>query len=173
MPPTAINHYSVFARCPDCQAVSVFTHRHEAGEHGYLLVNVGHQFNNQTFTRIHWRLLKCSGCNRAGLAKFHDSGNGETAVLESFHPRALPSAPLPAGVPDGVVSEYREAELCASGACGRRPLSARDQPTRVSGTRGSWRETPKICTTLRACSNDLRRRGRPIMHGVWTPGAWW
>lgn len=112
--PTVINNYSVRARWPDCNgAVSNFDHQTPIGELGYLLIDGHHQFKGQNFSRIHWRLLKCSGCSRAGLAKFHDNGRGP-GVLESFFPRSLASSPLPYGVPEGVVKEYREAELCAS-----------------------------------------------------------
>ena len=115
MKPQALDHYSVRAQCPDCGgALAVFDHKVQGGELGYIVNDRTHAYEGRQFTRIHWRILKCSGCGRAGLAKFHDSGNGASAVLESFHPRALAKAPLPAGVPEGVEKEYREAELCAS-----------------------------------------------------------
>jgi hypothetical protein len=114
MQPDVINNYSVRARCPDCNgAISNFDHQSPSGELGYILFDDPHSFNGQTFTRIHWRLLKCAGCGRAGLAKFHDNGHGP-GVLESFFPRCLASSPIPNGVPDGIIKEYREAELCAS-----------------------------------------------------------
>lgn len=114
MQPTVINNYSVRARCPDCNgAISNFDHVTPNGELGYLLIDKPHSFKEQNFARIHWRLLKCSGCSRAALAKFHDNGNGP-GVLESFFPRSLASSPLPNGIPEGITKEYREAELCAS-----------------------------------------------------------
>lgn len=115
MKPDSINHYGVRAQCRDCGgALSIFDFKNQRGEFGSVLVDGGHSYRGTAFTRIHWKLLQCSGCGRAGLAKFHDNGNGATAVLESFHPRALSTAPLPATVPEGVAKEYREAELCAS-----------------------------------------------------------
>ena len=35
-------------------------------------------------------------------------------VLVWMFPRAVHAAPLPDGVPDGIIREYREAEVCAS-----------------------------------------------------------
>lgn len=114
MQPTAINGYGVKARCPDCGgAISVFDYKDVSREFGYILVDGPHTYGGQTWHRVHWRLLRCSGCGRAGVAKFHDNGN-LPAVLESFSPRALASSSLPVTVPEGIVKEYREAELCAS-----------------------------------------------------------
>ena len=115
MKPEAVNHYSVRAQCPDCGgALSVFDHKVQGGDLGVILNDRPHTYEGRQFTRVHWRILRCSGCGRAGLAKFHDGGGGQSAVLESFHPRALARATLPAGVPEGVEKEYREAEVCAS-----------------------------------------------------------
>ena len=115
MKPESTSHYSVRAQCPQCGgALSVFDHKKQGGELGSILQDGGHTYAGNTFTRVHWRLLQCSGCGRVGLAKFHDSGSGASAVLESFHPRALGSAAMPTAVPEGVRKEFREAELCAS-----------------------------------------------------------
>ncbi len=59
-------------------------------------------------------LGQCAGCGRGGLAAVPDNGNRDSAVLESFFPFSIDSVPLPAGVPIGIQSEFREAELCAS-----------------------------------------------------------
>lgn len=112
MKPTAVD-YGVKAVCPTCGAVSFFDWRESGREFGFILHDGGHTYNNKSFSRIHYRLLKCSGCGRAGLAKFHDTG-GLPAELESFFPRALASTPIPENVPEGIVKEYREAENCTS-----------------------------------------------------------
>jgi Arc/MetJ-type ribon-helix-helix transcriptional regulator len=113
--PTKHTEYSVRAVCPDCGgAIAIWDMHEKDREVGFLLENRPHTYEGRPFTRVHWRLLRCSGCGRAGMAKFHDSGDGGRAELESFVPYALSTAPLPDGVPAGVVREYREAELCAS-----------------------------------------------------------
>jgi hypothetical protein len=118
MQPTAVG-LAVKARCPDCGgAVSLFDFRDPGREFGYILNEGPHLFDGSRFSRVHWRLLRCSGCGRGGLAKFHETGSS-AAVLESFYPRAIASAPLPSGVPEGIAREYREAELCASVAAWR------------------------------------------------------
>jgi hypothetical protein len=114
MKPTRIGEYNVSAACPDCEgAIAIFDFRDANKEFGCVLQNESHIFQKKDFGRIHWKLLRCSCCGRAGLAKFHDNGPGGIA-LESFHPRFLTRTKLPAGIPEGVENEYREAEVCAS-----------------------------------------------------------
>jgi len=48
------------------------------------------------------------------VAKVHDNGNSQTAVLEDFIPRAIEKAALPATVPVDIVKEFREAEWDAT-----------------------------------------------------------
>jgi len=113
MVPTA-NGYSVRAPCPDCGgALSNWDYSDARGEFGFVLVQAPHTFANSPYARVHYRMLRCAGCGRAGLAKFHDNG-GLPASLEWFFPRSLQTAALPTGVPESIVREYREAELCAS-----------------------------------------------------------
>lgn len=113
MKPEAVNQLAVKARCPDCGgAISVFDFKDSSHEFGYVLKEENHAFEGEGYTRVHYRILRCSGCGRAGLAKFHD-GN-RPPVLESFYPRVIQAAHLPDSVPEGIVKEYREAELCAS-----------------------------------------------------------
>lgn len=112
MKPIAVD-YGVKAFCPVCGVLTLFDYRASGGEFGHILHAKGHKYNDKQFNRILYRLLKCSGCGLAGLAKFHDNGS-LPADLESFYPRALAVAPLPDVVPEGIVKEYREAELCAS-----------------------------------------------------------
>jgi len=114
MKPTIINRNSVRASCPDCEAISVFDFRETGRECGYIIINESHNYEDETYGRLIYRLLKCSGCGRAGLAKFHDKASPGTEILESFFPRALVNAPLPSDIPDKIVNEYREAELCSS-----------------------------------------------------------
>ena len=112
MKPIAVK-YGVKAVCPFCCAVSFFDWREAGREFGYIVRDVEHTYKNRHYSRVHYKLLKCSGCDMAGLAKFHDNGR-LPAVLESFHPRALASVTLPEKIPEGILKEYREAELCAS-----------------------------------------------------------
>lgn len=104
--------YGVRAVCPDCGMLSHFDYRDSSREFGYSIVEKNHAFRHSLFSRVHYRLLRCSGCGCGAVAKFHDGGT--PPILESFFPRPLSKAPLPATVPNGISNEYREAELCAS-----------------------------------------------------------
>lgn len=113
--PNLINQYDVRARCPDCDgAITVFNYIDVASHAAFgAVVNAGgHLYDGQQYGAIEWRLIKCSGCGRGGLAKIH-SGNAPNK-LESFHPRALLSSPVPNDVPPSILNEFREAELCIS-----------------------------------------------------------
>lgn len=66
-----------------------------------------------------WEAFRCSAFGRGAIAKIHDNGNSQTAVLEDFIPKAIEKAPLPADVPEDIVKEFREAELNASQAAYR------------------------------------------------------
>jgi Domain of unknown function (DUF4145) len=160
----------------------VFDQQAEHCEVGYLLVNRGHQFEGASYQRVHWRMLRCSGCGRAGLAKFHDNGNEASAVLESFLPRALASAPLPAAVPEGVVKEYREAELCASVEAWRAASallrSTLEKALKANGyTKGVLQQkiddaaADGVITSARRqkAHDDIRVLGNEVVHDDWRP----
>jgi hypothetical protein len=111
---------TVLARCPDCDAVTSFdTKGFSNTSMGTSIVNGHHNYNGAGYSRILWQAFRCSVCGRGGIAKIHDSGNSQTAVLEDFIPKATEKAPLPASVPDDIVKEFREAELDASHAAYR------------------------------------------------------
>jgi Domain of unknown function (DUF4145) len=69
--------------------------------------------------RILWQAFRCSVCSRGAVAKIHDNGNSQTAVLEDFSPKATEKAALPGAVPEDIVKEFRESELDAANAAWR------------------------------------------------------
>jgi uncharacterized protein (DUF58 family) len=106
---------NVLARCPDCDAVTSFdTKGHSSTSLGAVIINQGHTYDGQGYSRILWQAFRCVVCNRGAVAKIHDKGSSQTAVLEDFLPRAVEKAALPAKVPDDIVKEFREAELDAA-----------------------------------------------------------
>lgn len=178
MKPVA-SDYGVRAECPDCQAVSYFDYQSSKGELGYLLIDEHHHFEGQAFLRIHWRMLRCSGCGRAGLAKFHDNGR-LPATLESFYPRALSIAKLPAKVPEGIVKEYREGEVCASVEAWRAASallrSTLEKTLKANGyTKGSLEAkideaaADGVITAARSqkAHDDIRVLGNEVVHDEW------
>jgi hypothetical protein len=103
------------APCPDCGGtVTTFEHRSAANEFGAVTRVWNHEFEGRNYTQTRYILMRCAGCGRGGLATTHMNPLGDIAYEETFYPACLDRAPLPAGIPDGVVAEYREAELCAS-----------------------------------------------------------
>lgn len=114
MKPEIVESFTVKANCPDCDgAVSIFNYlKPNSGEFGTLIIGEVHQYGSTTYSRIVYKLLSCSGCSRGAIAKFHV--NDQIKTLETFYPRALETASLPEGVPENILNEYREAELCSS-----------------------------------------------------------
>ncbi len=102
---------NVLARCPDCDAVTSFdTSGHGNTILGAVIINGRHQYNGQPFSRILWQFFRCNVCSRGAVAKIHDDGHSQTAVLEIFLPQAVERAAVPTSVPEDIVKEFREAE---------------------------------------------------------------
>lgn len=105
----------VLAHCPDCDADTSFDQKGFSNTSlGTTIVDQRHVYNGGNYSRILWHALRCSVCSRGAVAKIHDNGNSQGAVLEDFIPRAIEKAALPARVPDDIVKEFREAELDAA-----------------------------------------------------------
>ena len=98
----------VRARCPDCAAISNFVPVTNAVHRDGL-----HAIGKSGYRHCAYLLVQCSGCDRCGLAELHHNGRLEHSDVE-FYPSAIETEPLPKGMPDGVISEYAEAEKCAS-----------------------------------------------------------
>ncbi len=106
---------NVLARCPDCDAVTSFDQKGHSGTNlGAVLIDGNHDYQGQLYGRILWEFFRCNVCSRGAVAKMHDRGNSQTAVLESFLPEAIERARLPESVPKDIVAEFREAELDAA-----------------------------------------------------------
>jgi len=177
--PEPVGH-SVKARCPDCGgAIAVFDFKDSGRESGYIVVDRPHEFNGKRWSSIHYRLLRCAGCGRGGLSKFHDNGS-QTIELEDFYPHALQAAPLPATVPVGVQKEYREAELCASvkayRAASTLVRSALEKTLQANGyTAGSLRDRIDeasadgviTASRQRRAHEDIRVLGNEVVHEDW------
>ena len=106
---------NVLARCPDCDAVTSFdTKGHSNTALGTVIINGQHQYAGESYSRILWQFFRCNVCNRGAVAKLHDNGQSQTAVLEDFIPKAIEKAALPPSVPEDIVKEFREAEKDAA-----------------------------------------------------------
>jgi hypothetical protein len=107
---------TILAPCPDCRAITSFdTRGHSNTSLGAVIINCGyHLYENRQCSRILWQFFRCNTCGRGGVAKLHDQGHSQTALLESFYPTAVEEAKLPPLVPNDVRAEFRESELVAS-----------------------------------------------------------
>jgi hypothetical protein len=59
----------VRADCPDCGAPTTFEFMHGGGEFGSVLINKPVQHEGRQYTRLIYKLLRCSVCQRAAVAK--------------------------------------------------------------------------------------------------------
>lgn len=102
--------------CSDCGTVTTFENREPSGSaFGAVIIYKQHKYQDENYTRIFYMTMRCTVCHRGALAKLHDKGDAiDTGVLESFLPSAVDRATVPNDVPEDVLKEYREAELCAS-----------------------------------------------------------
>lgn len=105
---------TVTARCPGCDGEQAsFVSQNQHSPDSTITVQCEQSSNGQQYTRIHYMLLRCSRCGRGALATIHDF-MGVTEDLAEFFPVSVDKARLPAAVPQEILSEFREAELCAA-----------------------------------------------------------
>jgi hypothetical protein len=124
--------------------------------------------------------MRCAGCGRGGLATVHDDGRNNQAYEDTFYPTNRDQAALPAGIPDGVVAEYREAELCASVRAWRaasallrssleKTLRANGYDTGSLASRIDEAESDRVITAARRqrAHDDVRVLGNDVLHDEW------
>ena len=100
--------------CPDCNAITNFDYKDSSREFGYVVINRQHRYNGQNFSRIVYKLFSCTGCGRGGIAKIHCNNNAQEGKVEDFYPVGIDKAKVPNNIPDEILAELNEAELCAS-----------------------------------------------------------
>jgi len=114
MQPT-LDGWNVRARCPNCSgAVTTFECTLDGKEFGTVIVNGSRRVNDRDFPRTIYKLLRCASCGRGALAETLCNNQGPPGLLVDFTPATIDTLPLPTGIPNGIVNEYREAERCAS-----------------------------------------------------------
>jgi hypothetical protein len=169
------------AACPDCDGtVTTFEMRAANHEYGTVSRNGNHQFEGRNYTGVHYVLMRCAGCGRGGLATGHFDGHGGQAYEESFFPTCIEGVPLPQGVPEGVVAEYREAELCASVGAWRagsalirsaleKTLSANGYSKGTLAARIDEAAGDGVITAARRqrAHEDIRVLGNDVLHDDW------
>lgn len=114
MRPEYINS-NVRSRCPDCDgAITTFESQSGGSNFGSVTIQENHEFKEVNYDSIIYQLVKCAGCGRGGLAKIHYEHSYKKTKLESFFPISIEKVKIPEGVPEEIIAEFREAELCVS-----------------------------------------------------------
>ena len=180
MKPQYING-NMRAACPDCGgAVTTFKYQKGGSHFGSVSRNWNHNFEGRPYTSTNYVLMQCAGCGRGGLATLHRNAQGVVAYDENFYPASIESVPLPPGVPEGIVAEYREAELCASAAAHRAASallrSVLEKTLRANGyVNGSLAARideaagHNVITAARRqrAHDDIRVLGNDVLHDDW------
>ena len=100
--------------CPDCNAIANFDYKSSSREFGYVIVEKSHQYKESAYARIIYTLFSCTGCGRGGIAKIHCNNNPHEGQVEDFYPVGIDKAKVPSNIPDEILAELSEAELCVS-----------------------------------------------------------
>jgi len=141
--------------------------------------------------QAHWRLFRCGGCGAGALGTFRlPAGHAYNTAIASaqarlvdFSPEAPAAKVLPAGVPEGLVKEFREAERCLSGKCNRAAAgmarSVLDKTLRANGykiKKGTPLEqqidaaaADGVITAARRqrAHDEIRVLGNDVLHDEW------
>jgi hypothetical protein len=178
-------HGNVRANCLGCGgAVTTFEHNLSGNELGCVVRDLSSPKNieGRPYFRIIYHLLKCAGCNRAGLAEVFvgQDGNYRGGVMGEFLPHTIDMLTVPRSVPPGVQSEFREAELCASVAAWRAGSSllrsTLEKTLRANGyDNGSLAEridqaaADGVITAARSkrAHEEIRVLGNDVLHDEW------
>jgi hypothetical protein len=174
---------NVIAVCPICGIQTTFEAKQDNREYGSIVLDnpneVGWPGSNR---RIVFRLLKCAGCGRAGLAAISDNGRVVDGALVEFLPLSVETLTLPQNVPQGIREEFREAEKDASVGSYRSGSamlrSALEKTLKAHGyTQGGLEvkineaaEDGVITLPLKKRAHDnVRVLGNNILHDEWRP----
>jgi len=173
---------NVKAFCPDCEAITNFEYQTSGHEFGSIIITKTHYYKTKRYYRIVYKLLRCAGCNRGGIAKVHIINKyiEVYSVLEDFFPFSIEKASVPNNVPESIKREFREAEVCASTKAFRAASamlrSTLEKTLKHNGyTEGNLKEKidsackEEIITTARKqrAHGDVRVLGNDILHDEW------
>lgn len=173
---------NVKAFCPDCEARTNFEYQTGGQEFGSIIITKAHYYKKKQYPRMVYKLLRCAGCNRGGIAKVHIINKyiEEYSVLEDFFPFSIEKAPVPKDVPESIKREFREAEVCTSvkalRAASAMLRSTLEKTLKHNGyIEGNLKEKidsackEGIITTARKqrAHEDVRVLGNDILHDEW------
>jgi hypothetical protein len=169
---------NVRANCPNCSgAVTTYEYSTPGGEHGTITIP-------DPVRPIVYKLLRCAGCGRGGLAAIvYDRRNHtdwKQGELVAFLPRNVDLLPLPDALPDELKNEFREAELCGSVQAWRAASallrSALEKTLKANGFNTGSLENKidqaaadGVITEARSkrAHEDIRVLGNDVLHDAW------
>lgn len=176
---------NVSAKCPTCGgALTTYEHKSGTGDFGTVVVERRHQIGTQVYTKAVYKLLRCAGCGRGGMAEVLTSPNIPyvNGKLNAFYPGTIESIPIPPSVPEGIANEFREAELCSSVGAWRAASallrSALEKALKANGyAKGSLAtrideaaaDGAITASRSRRAHEDVRVLGNEVVHDEWRP----
>jgi hypothetical protein len=176
--PAEFRDGGVRADCPDCGALSRFEGRDADHEFGF--VDRPFEDYRRLYRRTVYRLMRCAGCSRGALAAIRCDDREQYGQLIEFYPLTRHTARLPAAVPEEIVNEFREAELCAAVRAWRAGSamlrSALEKTLTVNGyTGGNLKSridaaaTDGVITAARRqrAHDEIRVLGNDVLHDQW------
>jgi hypothetical protein len=180
-------HGNIIAKCPGCEgATSVYVWAEGSSPLSFPL-----QFRPVSrpkgVLQTCFRLYKCSGCGRGALARlaygFTARDLASAWSLEEFHYESAARVTLPASVPEGIRTEFREAEDAMTANCNRAAAalfrSVVDKAMLASGLRKHDKESLAVQINRAADAgviHDARRLnahravralGNDVLHAEW------
>lgn len=181
---------NVVANCPDCGVPTTFESKVEGNrEFGSIVQNVGININGVSYSRVVYRLMRCAGCGRGGVAKIGDHGYVDNGTLALFYPISIENLILPCGIPEGIGKEFREAELdAASGAWRSASAMLRSTLEKILKTNGYTDDVLKAASKIinlksridlanedgiitdtrkKRAHDDIRVLGNDVLHEEW------
>ena len=183
---------NILARCPKCDgAKSTFVYVRAQGDGAVVkrVIKVSGTLSTGTVDyETQYRLFECNTCGMGAVAaikmsKARGSYPNDARSIEWFYPETGERLPLPEAVPDGIASEFREAEQCAEAGCFRASAamfrSVLDKTLRANGSK--TRTTPKLVQQIavacedgvitrarkRRADDEIRVLGNDVLHDAW------
>lgn len=106
---------NVRSHCPDCDAITTFEYTQGGTEFGTIVTSSPGRNG-----RLAYKLLRCAGCSRAGVAKVEFTPPNYThGSMDWFWPSGMVFTKVPRGTPEGVVMEFAEAQICMAASAWR------------------------------------------------------
>lgn len=179
----------VRSQCPNCDGALTTFESGDAkhGEFGSItqgkrLITVQFGYPAETRPERVYKLLRCAGCGRGGLATIRYELSEKTIkpVLSDFYPASRQMAQFPENVPEKIVQEYREAEICSSAGALRAASallrSTLEKLLRANGyEKGNLKDRIDEAATEGIITEALKQRahdnvrdlGNDVLHDEW------